>query len=153
MTTRLTILLRMLGVALLTMLLLATPAMAQDDDDDDDDHQHATGTVTSSDDDDEDGQATGTAAAGSDDDRFGTFIHAGSCEALGDVVEDIGELDDDDDRDDDDDDWQKVGGDEPRPDVLYSEDEDIGQAIDELASGEFVVTVHEGESAETAAIA
>src|SRR5690606_4656871 len=87
---------------------------------------------------------------GSDgDDRFGAFIREGTCDAPGDVVEDIDELDDDDRDDDDDDEWQKLGGDEERPDVFYSEEEDIDQTIDDLTGGEFIVTVHEGESADS----
>lgn len=149
MTTRLTILLRMLGVALLAVLLLATPAMAQDDNDDDDDgHQHSTETMTDDDDDDRDGDHHGTATAGSNDDSFGAFIRAGTCEAPGDVVEDIGDL-----ENDEDDAWRVIGGDDPAPEVVYDEDEDIGQTIDELTGGEFVVTIHERENPDSTMIA
>ncbi len=143
MSTRLSMLLRTLAVGLLAMLLLATPALADDDDDDDDDddgHQH--------------GASTAVAGSG-DDDRFGAFIREGTCDQPGNVVEDIDELDDDDrddDRDDDDDDWQKLGGDAPRPDVFFSEEEDIDQTIDELTGGAFIVTVHEGESSDSPVI-
>lgn len=139
MTTRFSFLLRALAVALLAALVLAMPAAADDHDhDDDDDHAHGTATTTA------------TSGSG-DDDRFGAFIHAGTCEAPGDVVEEIDELDDD--RDDDDAVWQRIGGDDPAPEVLYDEDEDIGQTVDELTAGEFVVAVHEGEGADSPIIA
>jgi hypothetical protein len=130
MSTRLTMLARPLGVALLAILLLATPAMA-DDDHDDDDHDHG----------------TATASAGAHHEDLGAFIRSGSCDQPGDVVEDVGDLEPEEGV------WRVIGNDEQKPDVVYGEDEDIHQTIDELAGGDFVVTIHERDDVNSAVIA
>lgn len=130
MTTRLTMLPRTLGVALLAILMLATPAMADDDDHDDDHH----------------GTATVTATAGGHA-ELGAFIRNGSCDQPGDVVEDVGDLEPEDSV------WRVIGDDAPKPDVVYGEDEDVHQTVDDLTGGDFVVTIHERDDANSAVIA
>ncbi len=131
MNTRLTTLARMLAVALLASLMLATPALAHDDHDDDDHH---------------DGTSTATAASGHDE--LGAFIRKGSCDKPGDVVGDIGDL-----EPGEDDIWSRVGQGEQEPDVVYGEDEDVDMTIDALTSADHVITIHERDDASSAVIA
>jgi hypothetical protein len=132
MSTRLTTLLRTIGVALLATLMLATPAVA----DDDDDHH---------------GTATATATSGSGQHDLGAFIRAGTCDAPGDVVEDIGDLDVD--SDDDDTVWDRIGKGDPEPDVVYDEEEDIHQTVDELTGRDYVITIHARDDVKSDVIA
>lgn len=118
-------LLRMLGAVLLAALLIASPAAAQDD-----------------------------------DDELGTYIHEGTCEALGDKVEDIEDLDrehrdddDDDDRRDRDRVWDRIGGDDPRPETLWADDDDVDMGLDALMAGEYVITVHADDDEDSDVIA
>ena len=85
-----------------------------------------------------------------DNDEFGAYVYEGSIDDYSDEpVEYIGELnvprddDNDNDRDDDNDNdngnddnvWEVLGDGEPKPDVLYIEDdEDIGLTIEQLTT-------------------
>lgn len=106
--------------------------------------------------------AIGVTVAAQDDDHqeLGLYIHAGTCDELGERVAEIGELELDhhgDDNDDDDRDrervWERVGGDEPRPDRLWAEEDDVHLTLDELVSGQYVITVHAAESARSDVLA
>jgi hypothetical protein len=135
MRTNLTTLLRPLGVALLALLLLATPAVADDDAHDDDDHH-----------------ATGTAATSGASDELGSYVHEGTCDAIGATVEEIDDLELDDD-DDDDRIWQRIGRDQPMPDRLWADDDDVDTSLQALMGGEHVITVHADEDSDSPVIA
>lgn len=117
-------LLRLAGALLLAMLMMASPAAAQDDDDD-------------------------------NGDEFGSYIHEGTCDALGDTVEELEDLeldhrehgddDDDDDQRDRDRIWELIGGEDPRPEQLWAEDDDVDMAFDEMTGGEYALVVHADE--------
>lgn len=89
-----------------------------------------------------------------DDDGMGSYIHQGTCNELGDEVEDIENLDgwheEDDDDDDDRDDytriWERIQGEGDAPERFWAdEDDDVDEALDQLMASDHVITVHETE--------
>lgn len=100
------------------------------------------------------------AAAQSDDDELGSYIHEGTCEALGATVEEIEDLERDHHDDHDDDDrreheriWDRIGGGDPRPETLWAEDDDVDMSLDALMGGEYVITIHEDDDEDSTVIA
>ncbi len=93
--------------------------------------------------------ASPAAADDHDDDEFGSYVHEGTCDALGNKVDDIEDLE----QDDEDEIWAVIGQDGDQPDALWGEDDDVDMSLDELMSGEYVVTVHEDDDSDSAVIA
>jgi hypothetical protein len=76
-------------------------------------------------------------ASASDDDEYGAYIYTGTCDDFsGAAVEDVGDL-----EEDDADFWRVLGDDEPAPNTIYGEDEDITPSIDELTGEPHVLVV------------
>jgi hypothetical protein len=149
--------LRLLGIVLLATMLGASPVAAEHDDDHDD---HGTSTAVSGHDDDDDDHddhgGSATATAGADADRFGSYLHRGTCDAVGEKVEDIEGLGEDRDDSRDDDHarvWERIGQGEERPEPFWADDDDLDQALDALTGEEHVITVHETTDASSPVIA
>lgn len=91
-----------------------------------------------------------------DDDRFGTYIYAGTIDAIDDatVVEDIDELERDDD-DDLDEAWQRLGDGQDMPDELYIGNEDLDDDLDmDALTGEpHMIVVHESDDRDSDIVA
>jgi hypothetical protein len=93
--------------------------------------------------------ASPATAVDHDDDEFGSYVHEGTCDALGSKVDDIEDLE----QDDEEEIWAVIGQDEDQPDALWGEDDDVDMSLDELMSGEYVVTVLEDDDSDSAVIA
>lgn len=82
-----------------------------------------------------------------DDDQFGTYIHEGTCDSLGNSLDDIGDLERDENV------WNVIGQGESNPGTVYGEDEDISQTVDDLTGADHVVVVHERDDRDSPVIA
>ena len=119
-------LLRVLGAALLAMLVFASPATAQDDDE------------------------LGSYIHEETCDSLGNEVEEIEDLELNHHNDD--DDDDDDDRRDHDRIWQRIGGEDTQPERLWAEDDDVDMSLQELMDGEFVITVHEADDNDSAVI-
>jgi hypothetical protein len=89
-----------------------------------------------------------------DDDRYGAYIYTGTVDALDDatVLDDIGELERDDDTESH---WEILGGGQPMPEDLSTEDEDLDDdiSLEDLQAEPHLVVVHEEEDRDSPIIA